>query len=534
MLNITRKHRFLLSILSGILMVISFPYTGSLTPLIFISWVPLLLVEESISKNNYRSGKVFIHAYITFLIYNIGTTWWIWNASAGGALMAFILNALLMAIAFYVFHFIKKKLGKGTQYVILPLVWIAFEHLHYYWELSWPWLSLGNAFSIRTTWIQWYEYTGSLGGTLWVLSINLMITVLAINHFFKKQALKTLQKMLLALTLVLVLPILLSIYLYTSYEEEKHPIEVVLLQPNIDPYNEKFTASLESQLEKIFNLADTKVSDKTDIVIAPETAISWGFYEEDLKRLPFYSYILSRKAKWKNASLLTGASTARFYKTKHSRASIPMDGGPGFIESYNSSLLMDEHNHSTFLHKSKLVLGVEKLPFSDWLPFLEELSIENGGTSGTLGIEEEPQVLHTDKFVFAPLICYESIYGEFNSEQVKKGAEVIFVITNDGWWGDTPGYKQHMSFSRIRAIENRRSITRSANTGTSCIINQRGDVIQQTQYWKQDVLKGEVNLNKNITMYSATGDVLGKTFTIMASLLLLLSFVKYFIPSKGK
>jgi apolipoprotein N-acyltransferase len=274
MLNITRKHRFLLSILSGILMVISFPYTGSLTPLIFISWVPLLLVEESISKNNYRSGKVFVHAYITFLIYNIGTTWWIWNASAAGALMAFILNSLLMAIAFYIFHFIKKKLGKGTQYVILPLVWIAFEYLHYYWELSWPWLSLGNAFSIRTNWIQWYEFTGSLGGTLWVLSINLMITVLAINHFFKKQALKTLQKMLLALTLVLVLPILLSIYLYTSYEEEKHPIEVVLLQPNIDPYNEKFTASLESQLEKIFDLADTKVSDKTDIVIAPETAIS--------------------------------------------------------------------------------------------------------------------------------------------------------------------------------------------------------------------------------------------------------------------
>lgn len=439
-----------------------------------------------------------------------------------------------MAIAFYIFHFIKKKLGKGTQYVILPLVWIAFEYLHYYWELSWPWLSLGNAFSLRTTWIQWYEFTGSLGGTLWVLVINLMVTLLVINHFIKKQALKTLRKMLLGLTLVLVLPILLSIYLYTSYEEEKRPIEVVLLQPNIDPYNEKFTASLESQLEKIFDLADTKVSDKTDIVIAPETAISWGFYEEDLIRLPFYSYILSRKAKWKNASLLTGASTARFYKTKHSRASIPMDGGPGFIESYNSSLLMDEHNHSTFLHKSKLVLGVEKLPFSDWLPFLEELSIENGGTSGTLGIEEEPQVLHTDKFVFAPLICYESIYGEFNSEQVKKGAEVIFVMTNDGWWGDTPGYKQHMSFSRIRAIENRRSVTRSANTGTSCIINQRGDVIEQTQYWKQAVLKGKVNLNKNITMYSSTGDVLGKTFTIMASLLLLLSFVNYFIPSKGK
>jgi apolipoprotein N-acyltransferase len=534
MINITRKQRFLFSILSGILMVISFPFTGSLTPLIFISWVPLLLVEESISKNNFRSGKVFIHAYVTFLIYNIGTTWWIWNASAGGALMAFILNTLLMAIAFFVFHFIKKKVSKKSGFLFLPLTWIAFEYLHYYWELSWPWLSLGNTFSIRTTWIQWYEYTGSLGGTLWVLAVNLLVTSLIINYFFKKQTLKTLQKMLLGLTLILVLPILLSIYLYTSYEEEKRPIEVVLLQPNIDPYNEKFTASLESQLDKIFDLADTKVTNKTSIVIAPETAISWSFYEEDLKRLPFYPNLLKRKSNWNNAAFLTGASTVRFFETKHSRASRPMNGGPGFIERYNSSLLLDETNQSSFLHKSKLVLGVEKLPFSDWLPFLEELSIENGGTSGTLGIEEEPQVLHTDKFVFAPLICYESIYGEFNSEQVKKGAEVIFVITNDGWWGDTPGYKQHMSFSRIRAIENRRSVARSANTGTSCIINQRGDILQQTEYWKQDVLKGNVNLNKNITLYSATGDVLGKTFTIMASLLLLLSLVKYFVPSKGK
>ncbi len=534
MLKITRPQRYLLSILSGILMVLSFPYTGSLTPLIFISWIPLLLIERTISTNNYRSGKVFVHAYITFLIYNIGTTWWIWNASAGGALMAFILNALLMAIAFYLFHFIKKKLGKKVGYIVLPLVWIGFEYLHYYWELSWPWLSLGNAFSIRTTWIQWYEFTGSLGGTLWVLSMNIMLTLIVEQHLFKKQPLTSTKTLLISASLTLICPLVISAYLYSSYSEENRPIEVVLLQPNIDPYNEKFSASLESQLTKMFDLADRKVTSNTSIVIAPETAISWSFYEEDLSRLPFYNMLLTRKGKWKNASLLTGASTVRFFETKHSRASQPMEGGPGFVESYNSSLLIDENNEATFLHKSKLVLGVEKLPFSDWFPFLEQLSIENGGTSGTLGIEDEPKVLKTNNFVFAPLICYESIYGEFNSEQIKKGAEVIFVITNDGWWGDTPGYKQHMSFSRIRAIENRRSVARSANTGTSCIINQRGDVVQQTEYWKESAINGKVNLNKNITIYSSTGDLLGKTFTIMAGLLVLLSLIKSIKPLTTK
>lgn len=526
MLKITRYQRYLLSLLSGLLMVLSFPYTGSLTPLIFVSFVPLLLVENTIARNNYRSGKVFIHAYITFLVYNIGTTWWIWNASSGGALMAFILNALLMAIAFYLFHIIKKKLGKKVSYLVLPIVWIGFEYLHYYWELSWPWLSFGNVFSIRTTWIQWYEFTGSLGGTLWVLIANLLVFKIITDWKGNTTTFQKMRPAILSLTLVLILPLLISLVLYSTYKEEKRPIEVVLLQPNIDPYNEKFTASLESQLDKMLDLADSKVTANTDLVVAPETAISWSFYEEDFARLPFYPYLKNRVSNWGNAYFLSGASTLRIFKKSHSRASRPLEGGPGFFESYNSSLLMDSASNYSFLHKSKLVLGVEKLPFSDWLPFLEELSIENGGTSGTLGIEEEPQVMHTNRFTFAPLICYESIYGEFNAEQVKKGAEAIIVITNDGWWGDTPGYKQHMSFSRLRAIENRRSVARSANTGTSCIIDQRGDVITQTEYWKSAVIKGNINLNKNVTFYSSTGDLLGKTSTIMGFILLLMSMFK--------
>jgi apolipoprotein N-acyltransferase len=91
-----------------------------------------------------------------------------------------------------------------------------------------------------------------------------------------------------------------------------------------------------------------------------------------------------------------------------------------------------------------------------------------------------------------------------------------------------------MSFSRIRAIENRRSVARSANTGTSCIIDQRGDVVQQTEYWKETAINGKLNLNKNITFYSSTGDLIGKTFTIMASLLVVLSLFKAIKPSTSK
>jgi len=531
---INKRNRYLLSILSGLLMTISFPFTGSLTFLVFFSWIPLLILEDSITIARYRSGKIFIHAYIAFFIYNIGTTWWIWNASEGGAIMAFVLNSLLMALAFQFFHFTKKKIGSNYAILCFITIWTAFEYLHFQWELSWPWLSFGNHFSIIPSVVQWYSLTGVLGGTIWVLAINFLGFQLFKSIFIKKTSWKIEWKKLSGLVMILFTPIIISLIQYNTYEEATKPIEVAVLQPNIDPIHDKFTQPLDIQIKRLCNLADKTITKNTAIIIAPETAISQGFYEEDMALYPFYKYLKKRKENWGKAAFFTGASTARFFEKRNSRASIKLDGGPGFMESYNSSLLMKSDGSHEFLHKSKLVLGVEKIPFSNWLPFLEELSIQNGGTSGTLGVEKEPKVLQNEELTFAPLICYESIYGDFCAEQCNKGAEAIFVITNDGWWGDTPGYKQHMSFSRLRAIENRRSVARSANTGLSCIINQRGDVVQQTSWWQETALLGKINLNKETTLYSRTGDILGKLALYLAIALISFSLYQWSKPYFSK
>src|SRR5207247_2436074 len=111
-------------------------------------------------------------------------------------------------------------------------------------------------------------------------------------------------------------------------------------------------------------------------------------------------------------------------------------------------------------------------------------SIDLGGTSGSLGMQKERTVFKTQSTInnpqsaifIAPAICYESIYGDFLSAYIRNGAEFIAVITNDGWWGDTPGYIQHENYARLAAIEFRRDIARSANTGISCFINQKGDI----------------------------------------------------------
>ena len=503
-------------------MIISFPFTGSLPVLSFFSWVPLLLIENNILNNKYKPSKVFIHALLVFFIYNIGTTWWIWNSSPLGGVLAILANTFLMSFAFLIYHLVRKFIGSKQGLISLPFLWIGFEYLHYHWDISWPWLTLGNVFSVWPSWVQWYEYTGVFGGSLWVLIMNLLIFQLIESSCSIKKE----KRKLITIALTFLLPLITSFYIYNSYQEVEDPIEVVVIQPNIDPYSEKFNGGTLRQLHKILTFADSLVTPQTSFVIAPETAISVSLDEQKIDRYRHLSDIKNWIKYNPNVHFLIGSFTRKYFKEKSSRASQKISEG-NFIEYYNSSIGLEKNKETQVIHKSKLVPGVEQVPFGEWLKFLDDFSNENGGTSGSLGVEKEPKVMNSKHGVFAPSICYESIYGGHVAEQCRKGAEVIFVITNDGWWGNTPGHKQHLSFSSLRAIENRRSIARSANTGVSAIINQRGEIVKKTLWWKQDVIKDKINKNNKTTFYTKYGNFIGRSFSFVAVLLLLYLFVSY-------
>ena len=146
-----------------------------------------------------------------------------------------------------------------------------------------------------------------------------------------------------------------------------------------------------------------------------------------------------------------------------------------------------------------------------------------------IGLSTEPKNMESGEYLFAPLICYESVYGDYVSYFTARGADILCVITNDGWWGDTPGYKQHRSFSRIRAIENRRSIARSANTGISCFIDQKGNVISELGWDERGVIEASLNRNKEITFFVRYGDVIGRI-----SIFLMLALFVYAITTYAK
>jgi apolipoprotein N-acyltransferase len=187
-------------------------------------------------------------------------------------------------------------------------------------------------------------------------------------------------------------------------------------------------------------------------------------------------------------------------------------------------------------HKSKLVPGIEMqfsngpgILISKILPFL-------GGTKWGYGIQKERTCFEHPSLLYkvAPVICYESVFGKYVTDYVKNGAEAIFIITNDGWWKGTNGYKQHLSYASIRAIETRRPIARDGNTGISCIIDIRGNITKQTQWWSQTVLKGEIIPETRITPYVKYGDWLMRISSLISILILFVIFIAVPVRKKIK
>jgi len=424
-----------------------------------------------------------------------------------------------MAVVFWLFHMVKQRRGNIFGYLFLIVLWISFEFVHFKWDLSWPWLTLGNSFANDVKLIQWYEYTGVFGGSLWVLVVNILIWSLFNPDNQKTQ--KSVIRQSLIIVFSVVVPIVCSLVRYNSYTEYSNPVHVVVGQPNIDPYNDKFSGlSQTSKLDRLLSVCDSVADSTTNFFIGPETALH-EVWETDSRGDSLIQCIRNFQDNYPNAVFILGSITFRKFDSDEGiQHYARYNADRSFIYgAFNSALFIDGCEPVEFYHKSNLVSGVEKMPFKKYLLFFNEQIVDLGGTSGTLGTQSEPTVFTKDQSVVGVPICYESCYGEYLTGFVKKGANLIFVITNDGWWKNTPGYKQHLSYSRLRAIELRRSIARSANTGISCLINQRGDILQKTRWWHQTSISGTINRNNKQTFYSKYGDYIAKFSVLILALM---------------
>lgn len=536
----SRLHTILLAVLSGVLLGVSWPATGSVTPFVFIGFVPLLFIDQQISSGT-KKGSIFWLSFLAFFLFNLISTWWIFCVdenlitkliSIGTPVL---LNPLFMAITFKWFSNVKKRLGEKRGYWSFVLFWLAFEYLHLNWSISDPWLTLGNVFANRPSWVQWFEFTGALGGSLWILIVNLFLFFLT-NALVIRAGKKSIAKHLLWLALLLVLPIAFSVVTYINYSEKLDPVNITLVQPNIDPYNVKFTGDAGEQIELLLALAEVNSNEQTNYVVGPETALPYSIWIEKIKESPIHGLLKDFNAKYPNADIVLGASMGEIYhdESKISPTARKFRKVKKWYDHYNSAIQVDQTDSVQIYHKSKLVLGVETMPFPQLFKPFQDLIFDLGGTTGSLGTQKERIVFQSSSsdVKIAPVICWESVYGEHVGEYIKKGANLIFILTNDGWWDETPGYIQHFHYSRLRAIETRRSVARSANTGISCFVNQRGDVLKSTEWWVPTSINGTLNTNDTLTFYANYGDYIGRVAAAFSILLLIWTFVKRFSTEK--
>ncbi|TPN85411.1 apolipoprotein N-acyltransferase [Aquimarina algicola] len=517
----------LFAILSGVLLAVSWPTYGF--PLfLFFGFIPLLLLEYNLRKVKRSALKVFGFSYVTFFIWNMIATWWIYNSTAFGMWFAEIINSLLMTLVFLLYHVVAKRTTFTISSIFLICIWMSFEYFHLQWELSWPWLNLGNGFAGFTSWIQWYEYTGTFGGTLWVWITN--ISIFKSILLFKQHKDKTiLYRAAIRNGLIIIVPILISLIILSTYEEKGKSIEVVLLQPNINPYTEKYNTT-DSRVSKLLDsLTKTAITSNTNFIIAPETVFA------DNNRLKkFETSIAKRSAsrilhEYPNAHFLSGISMIDVFNTKdkiRKQTNIYKEGI--YFDDYNSAFFVRPNGTTELYHKSKLVVGVENFPYQSVLkPLLGDAMIDLGGTVAKKTTQDDREVFFTkDSIGVGPLICYESIYGEFATGYIRNKADFLAIITNDAWWGNTQGHRQHLYYAKLRAIETRRSIARSANTGISAIINQKGQIIDQLGYEKQGALKGTLTTNDKVTVYVRAGNYLARIAIFLTVFIFLFSVTR--------
>lgn len=527
-----------LAVLSGLLIAAAWPVSG-LAPLAFIAFVPLLYLQERIGdRDNPEKGSIFRLSFITFLVWNSLTTWWVWKTTAAGTIAMILLNSLFMTCVFWAYHFVKTRIYDNKKgYFVLIIFVLAFEYLHLNWQLNWPWLNLGNVFSHNHSWVQWYEFTGIAGGTIWVLAANILIYRFLLSSFRPKQGgvEKSPTFYSIIIICILFIPLIISKIQYFTYNESGEDVEVVVVQPNLDPFLEEFTLTPQEIMLRNLSVASPLMTDNTRFVVSPESAIQENIWLERIDKYYSIKELRSFISKYPNTCYVVGISAYGMVPEGHETdfAARKFSNIDRYFYAYNTAALITADTLQLY-HKSKLTPGAESMPSWWILRLLKDHAIDLGGTVGTLQKDTEARVLSFDNHKVAPLICYESVFGEYATEFVKKGADMLFVITNDGWWGDSPGHKQHLEFSKLRAIETRRSVARSANTGISGFINQRGDIIEQSKYWEQTALKNTIKTNDKLTFYVRFGDYLYKLSVFITALLVALTIVKLIIRKQWK
>ena len=516
--KLRRKDRFLL-ILSGIFLGVSFPpFPFPFTILMLIALIPYLIVIERRRKLIEINSATYLMAFVFGMI----TIYWVgsWQKEAdpflmiSGGLLLFV-NPVFFLIPSTLLYFARKIFPAGIALFLFPLFWVSYEYFYMITQLSFPWLTLGNGLPHFTTFIQIADIVGTLGLSLIVVFINVFLYK-GISFYSTDRKYSFIQFGIAFAVIILVL--VYGAYRLNTFKISDKTVRVGLIQPNLDPWEKWSTGSIEQLTHNYLDMSRRAVNKGAELVVWPETALPVfildGAYRDALDSL----YNFTRE---NNIYLLTGMPDIRYdakgpdlpEDSKYSKA------GNFYYRTYNAIYLFSPKTRVIQRYgKMKLVPFGERVPYVDTFPFLGDLIKWGVGITGwnvgkdtlvfnvDLKIRNDNKV--SDTLKLNGLVCYESIYPDFVAAFIQKGAQMIIVVTNDSWYGNSSGPYQHKEMSVLRAVENRRAVLRAANGGISCYIDPLGITRMQSRMFTKDVIVQDVPVESGETFYTKTHSVI--------------------------
>ncbi len=521
---------YFVAMLSVVLFVGSWPAIGSFAPLIFFALVPLLLAQWSVAEGIWSFRETLCATVLAFFGWNAGTLYFLFliDDHIGIRLLAFLtpvlINTTWMTLLMLLFGRVLKRRGMLFSLAVFITSWLGVEWLQHHWILAFPWLTLGNVMGPHPSFVQWYSYTGVAGGSLWVLLANMTVFV----------AIAADRKWWIAALAIGVFPLLQKSG-QTDYRAESSQ-RFTIVQPSLDSATEKFEIELmENHLKRSFALVNA-VRDSAGVVVFPETFL----YEparvsgpsDDLlfeglwMHAPHTSVAVKKMQHLLRDPSVDGVITGAFSRKVYT----PDEVAPAYANTisglgaqtvnYNSALIIDSSGFE-WRHKRMLVTGVEEIPFASTIPALNLLALDLGGVVGSLGKQKELLPTKAGNSSAGVQICYDSAFGWVSAELCRAGADVLVILTNDSWWGDSPGYRQLLSFAQLRAIETGRSVVRSANNGISGFITPEGKIAEYIPWNEEAAISANVELRQYQTFYVCNGDLIYRGAVLLLPLILL-------------
>lgn len=400
--------------------------------------------------------------------------------------------------------------------------WLSFEFLHHQWDLAWPWLTLANAWSNAPQIVSYISVTGFWGISFWV-----MFTVALAYQVIKKS--DNISR-IVGYTTVAFFPLWsVGIILFGSETEPDQTQEVVVVQPNFDSYEPLggFDSSYQAN-QHLIRLTDSVRSEQTQLVVWPENAVQSRIANVDSysKSSTDTKTLLTQKAEDWSATIITGATYYEFYQD-NPKPALLYNNQIGSFLPFNAALGFYPDRTTDVYRKHNLVPIVERVPFVHFLNTIDLFGWINWSHSQGYGKGHRANQFSVGDVQTPALICYDSVFPSWTRKYVQKGAGYLTIITNDGWWGNTSGHKQHFAYARLRALELDRWIIRSANNGISGIIAPDGSVKVETPYWQQTTFRYEVPVLMSKTLYARFGDWLPALMLVISAVgIVLVSYDK--------